>query len=367
MRHYRLGVFLVAFGLTSLGLARAARFLPLGNLPGGDFSTASDISADGRTVVGQSASNLGYQAFRWTEESGMIGLGFLPQSSPDSFAWGISADGATIVGEAAGDRSFVWTEANGMQSLPLGSRAFATSNGGTRIVGVGPGVTYGRNVSPDGLFWVGGSSGPGSQAFRTTPGQLSILGDLPGFELFNSATAVTPDGQIVVGQSRAVLDPDGRGFEVETDVAVYWHGISGPFVIGDLPNGGHGSIATDISWDARVIVGAGESEFGSEAFRWTPWQGIRPLRELLLAEGIDVAGMGWQLVRAEAVSADGRFIVGHGSNPLGNVEGFIIELNVPEPSTLALFGGSLFACFLLQPKRLPLRDSLLRQPQKLLE
>ena len=46
-------------------------------LPGG-FSSAEGVSANGRIVVGASDSISGRQAFLWTEEGGMIGLGDLP-------------------------------------------------------------------------------------------------------------------------------------------------------------------------------------------------------------------------------------------------------------------------------------------------
>ena len=66
-------------------------FMGLGDLPGGSFSSgASSISADGSVVVGSSAvatvlvpgrppfSQTLSEAFRWTQASGMVGLGDLP-------------------------------------------------------------------------------------------------------------------------------------------------------------------------------------------------------------------------------------------------------------------------------------------------
>ncbi|MGV2388389.1 MAG UNVERIFIED_CONTAM: hypothetical protein LVR29_08855 [Microcystis novacekii LVE1205-3] len=40
-------------------------------------SAATGVSADGSVVVGSSSSDTGTQAFRWTQETGMVGLGFL--------------------------------------------------------------------------------------------------------------------------------------------------------------------------------------------------------------------------------------------------------------------------------------------------
>jgi len=52
--------------------AMAVSFMPLGDLPGGEFySEAHAVSADGSVVVGYSGSALGSEAFRWTREDGM--------------------------------------------------------------------------------------------------------------------------------------------------------------------------------------------------------------------------------------------------------------------------------------------------------
>lgn len=342
----------VALAIGSALPAHAARFVPLGILDNRDFSQGKDVSADGTVVVGQSASDDGAVAFRWTEATGMVALGFLSPTAPDSDAWGISPDSETIVGEASGTRSFIWTNATGMQELPLGTRAFATSNGGARIVGTGAGLTLGNDVTPDGSVWVGADTVPsGQEAFVETIAGRTYLGELPGFDYSSVATAVTPDGHFIVGQSNAVLDPDGRGADVETTVATYWQGTAGPFVIGDLPGGGHGSTASDVSPDKRVVVGWGESDIGTEAYRWTPWGGIESIRELLLAEGIDTVAMGWNLTFANAVSADGRIIVGTGRNPQGIPEAFLVELNVPEPSAVVLLAVGLVGAIVRRSRR----------------
>jgi len=58
--------------------AHGAKFLGLGNLPGGSFSSnAYGVSAYG-AVVGQGNSASGTEAFRWTSGGGMVGLGDLP-------------------------------------------------------------------------------------------------------------------------------------------------------------------------------------------------------------------------------------------------------------------------------------------------
>jgi probable HAF family extracellular repeat protein len=52
---------------------------PLGFLPGDSQSQANAVSADGSVVVGYSLTGTAaHEACRWTETSGMVGLGFLP-------------------------------------------------------------------------------------------------------------------------------------------------------------------------------------------------------------------------------------------------------------------------------------------------
>jgi uncharacterized membrane protein len=107
---------------------------------------ASDLSADGDTVVGVAASYAGFEAFRWTESDGMVGLGFLCDGS-ESWAFGVSRDGTTVVGKASCGHvedyrihAMRWTAEEGMISLgvlPGGrdSSARAVSADGSVIVG----------------------------------------------------------------------------------------------------------------------------------------------------------------------------------------------------------------------------------------
>lgn len=126
-------------------------------------SRAYDTSADGSQVTGFSTNERGsWEAFRWDETSGMVGLGILDGGN-DSRARAMSADGMSIVGIASdrfGDnQAFLWTEADGMRtvedilfedfgvSLPAGWQLFSAediSADGRTIVGYG--------INPDGVF-----------------------------------------------------------------------------------------------------------------------------------------------------------------------------------------------------------------------
>ena len=90
--------------------AQAASFRGLGSL------SSTSISADGSVIVGNSGS----QAFRWTQEDGMIGLGSL--GGTFSTADGVSADGSVVVGYSNHPNgyqieAFRWTQVDGMLGL----------------------------------------------------------------------------------------------------------------------------------------------------------------------------------------------------------------------------------------------------------
>lgn len=135
-------------------------YLSLGQLNPNGSSTATDTSEDGSVVVGYALSNTvssdGYyrnEAFRWTAEDGMIGLGDLWGYYFSSEAKAVSADGNVIVGWSSTlstcggtcsrqtQHAFRWTEEQGM--VDLGwipgssdySNAFAVSADGSAIIG----------------------------------------------------------------------------------------------------------------------------------------------------------------------------------------------------------------------------------------
>src|SRR5690606_27041919 len=73
-------------------------FEGLGHLAPGGFSEASDVSFDGRFVVGTSTSPNGSEAFLWEIGEGMRGLGDLSGGDVRSRALGVSDDGSVVVG-----------------------------------------------------------------------------------------------------------------------------------------------------------------------------------------------------------------------------------------------------------------------------
>jgi len=395
---YASTLVLVTLVLCAAGAAPACAgpmFRGLGFLSGLSESSAAAVSADGSVVVGSAAYRKitevvlaygfiapnGYQAFRWTPAGGMVGLGF-PAGMNDGRAVAVSADGSVVVGCCQGLTGSGWT----------GQQAFRWSAAGGSV-GCGVDWTYGAAVTADGSVvfgnrvyssfpvtenppgpwpfrWTEGSgtteflgcafvtgvSADGSvkagvsasffcgDAVRWSPtGEMTYLAHLRS-QTFAGARAVSADGVVIVGtESDNRLGPSGWS------EAFRWTEAGGVVGLGYLPGGLEQSEAFAVSADGSVIVGRGSVGYAPpgdgfsqaiyEAFIWTPDEGLRKLRDVLVAEcGLDLTG--WTLASATGVSADGRTIVGTGVDPEGNTEAWMAV--IPEPATLSLLacGGA---------------------------
>lgn len=243
----------------------------LGDLPGGRFSSqANGVSADGSIVVGTTDVTSGSEAFRWTVSDGMVGMGFPPfvTGGSDFFSTGlgVSADGLVVVGggndvSTNGGLAYRWTEATGMVTLGIlpndahspSSVAFATSADGSVVVGASTSDTGGP---------------PGNEAFRWTENEgmvgLGFILDMT-YGAPSTATAVSADGSVVVGYSdfsagdQAFLWTAGDGIRLLRDILAADLGL-------DL-TGWTLESATGISDDGLTIVGTGINPNGdTEAF-----------------------------------------------------------------------------------------------------
>ena len=192
--------------------------------------------------------------------------------------------------------------------------------------------SYANGVSADGSVAVGlGSSTSGNEAFRWTDGGGMVgLGDLAGGSFYSDADGVSADGSVAVGRSISASGSE----------AFRWTDGGGMVGLGDLAGGSFNSRAYSVSADGSTVVGRGSSASGTEAFVWDETNGMRGLMQVLMDQGIDMTG--WSLTEARGVSADGLTIVGYGTNPLGQEEGWIATI-VPEPSTALLLGLGLSA------------------------
>lgn len=115
--------------------------------------------------------------------------------------------------------------------------------------------------------------------------------------------------------------------------------------LGDLAGGSFDSFASGLSADGSTVVGRGSTALGEEAFIWDAANGMRNLKDVLTAQGLNLTG--WTLSGAREVSADGLTIVGYGNNPDGKTEAWIAT--IPEPSSFVLV--SILGFLSLIPRR----------------
>jgi hypothetical protein len=179
--------------------------------------------------------------------------------------------------------------------------------------GVGP-----THASPDG----GCAVGFGSSAGIGSTWSAGVCGALPD----DDATEVSAGGVHVVGATGGLA-------------------ARGALVLGDLPGGADSSFALGVSDDGDTVVGWDTSAAGQEAFVWTAAAGMERLADRLTSEGLDLGG--WTLVQATGVSASGRTIVGWGTNPSGQTEGFVATLAAPAAIPSLGAGGATLAGLLL--------------------
>ncbi|MEM7263181.1 MAG: hypothetical protein AAF488_14415, partial [Planctomycetota bacterium] len=190
---------------------------PLGGLGGQlvrpDFtftSTASDVAADGSVVVGQGVNVDGnFEAFVWTIDGGMVGLGDHVPGRPDrrgSGATAVSRDGSVIVGQCSA-LACVWKDGE-VQSLGLlqegtgSSIAHGVSPDGSVVVGQAA-----RGIVQEGFVWSeeGGLRGIGVFEDADLPSSLAVAATLRGDTVVGSAAWRQLSTAIIWTEERGLL------------------------------------------------------------------------------------------------------------------------------------------------------------------
>lgn len=252
---------------------------------GGSYAYFLAITPDGLTAAGVAKDGSRSVALRWTSTGGQENLGSLLGGDNSSIN-GLSADGKVLVGSAnltagGSNRAFRWTQATGAQNLGTlgGNQSSATA------------------VTSDGNTVVGWSYNAATyqRAFRWT--QASGMQDLGSLNGGHTAVAidVSGNGSVIVGRAT-----DGN--VSNEDRAARWTQATGWESLGTLP-GHHYGAANAVSADGSVIAGSSapsSSINNSRAFRWTQATGMQDLGTL--PGGTYSLGLG--------ISADGSTIVG---------------------------------------------------------
>ncbi len=324
------------------------RWLTLGDLPGGDFvSSAHAVSADGKTVVGKSEVSfnvLGYEAFIWTEATGMFGLGDVPDGIHYSYATAVAPDGSAVAGFGSSVLNgryegtyWYWTEATG-------------------LVGIGwlDGFqTPIRGIAPDAAMLVGRVTyGPTEyEAITYRPGEgFTKLGILPGAQTSDAKRILdgTQDirGGGVNSGAFAWDSDDGMtpwpldGTDIPTgDISAdgtascgggtLWTENHGFIEIPDLPGGLDSNSAKAVSNNGRVVVGWANIDLDHPinwevAFVWDAKRGARWLADDLATKGIDTYQ--WHPTDAFDITPNGRIVVGQTRTGPNGPEAYLADL-----------------------------------------
>jgi len=366
---YRNRIFLCfyCFILSSTLLAQTYNektfFQAIGDLTGGEYySRAFGISANGKVIVGESSTEGGKEAFYWTSSEGMVSIGDLPGGDLNSSARATSADGAIIVGSGAShnpatyssrQEAFRWTKNDGMVGL-----------GFLNEEQVGNPSSAAMDITPDGSVIVGKSKNVFEEVLKEDEAFRWKNGVMTGLQTYMStAYGVSPDGEIVVGSgntqgrneafiwilgsppqvfrqpfsgsvSYAMAASDNKTFVgMASNIDGYWEAFRWVYGIGLIPMGfvpgmGQWSFATDVSSDGSIIVGNANAGSDIRAFIWDETNGMRDLKSVLEEGGADLTG--WTLSSAQAVSGSGDTIAGYGINPAGNTEAWIAGIGPSE-------------------------------------
>ncbi|MCW5892029.1 MAG: hypothetical protein KIT14_16010 [bacterium] len=338
--------------------AAAARiFTPLGHLPldGGIGSFPTDVSADGRVVVGYVSNQLETDpsemresfGFRWSDDGLMTKLPCVPYT--------VSNDGRTLAGTCldasddpvllvdgapvnlalnpsdgyspptmvSGDGQVAFTTALYTPPCAPGvcftyGEAVRVTSAGAQRLGFLPGDQGSeiRAISSDGSVAAIINYLPSPDPtedhlhFRTArwQGSMQDIGTLPaGADMF--PTDISTDGSAIVGFS--ILGDDVFFF-----TAWRWTAAGGLVEL-PVPFGGTAgtATATSVSGDGQVIVGGYlDGMLARRAVVWTADGGVRDLQDMMELEvGVDLKG--WNLMAATAMSRDGSTIAGVGLPP----------------------------------------------------
>lgn len=346
-------------------------FIRIGDLPGGIYSSRlNTISTDATTATGFSDSANGQEMIRWTEATGLEGLGDLPGCGFFSNGLYVSADGSTIAAYGQSTASCCggcnpggadreparWTESDGL--VPLGDlcgggfwgQVQAGSEDGSVLVGTSQGTVDNQLPTAHAFAWTAatgmrplptgpvqsnsstaegfcghgpvivGSMRPGSGVpnlpvyWPSVDSHPVIINDLPGGTESGAFRGCSHDAAVIVGWGTSASGPE----------AAYWTSQTGLVGLGDLPGGSFNSRADEVTPDGGIIVGFGTSAIGQEAVVWDESRTLHRAADYLAQRGV-VIPAGWRLTQVRAIAVNGNVVTlaGVATNECGNTEGWV--------------------------------------------
>jgi len=346
-----------------------ARFSGLGDLPGGAAASyATAVSAAGNVIVGWSLSEQGDEAFRWTRDSGISGLGGNQSRAND-----VSPNGHVIVGSVdeasydSGRAAAIWREGSPIEVVapypPPGQPTLFYPVDATVALDsglfVGACIQYGAyserlicSADANGDFETDGGGdvfagdaaghfvgtiypprhGNGAGPIGYESGLLSFPLVYPSksecvlpHECAAFGRAFSTDPVTIVGT--ALVPPVGHTTLDSTLLIPIGFVVTegeGVMRLQDLADGDEDSGAYAIDASGRVIGGFGTDGSGRHAIVWVD-RVARLLTDVITSMGGSVPN-GWSLREVRAMSDDGLTFAGNGTNPAGEPEAFVAVL-----------------------------------------
>ena len=303
-----------------------ASIVSFGARESGNF-VIEDSSLDGSVLVGTVEEECSEtfsvpRAFRWTAETGMQRLSFVPDCFPGGEAKAVSADGSTVVGHVGGV-AFRWTESDGMQAIVTGpppsvtavadavsadgsvvagtkyfnlsnhAQAFLwTSASGWRPLDTSPHLTHTIAISADGSLVLGDIfDGIRFSFFRWTEATgLEVIPEDPADPQF-LIDDVAPDASIFAGYQN---EDDGTRRPYRWTLETGYEALLPPPTPYDF------AYPLSVSHDGATIVGSRIRANVTESFLWTEEDGP----QFLPLEPSPA------MFRADRISMDGKRLLG---------------------------------------------------------
>ncbi len=154
-----------------------------------------------------------------------------------------------------------------------------------------------------------------------------ILPDIAGGVEFGEARAITPTGSVSVGYGSSIEGTEAVRWLHQDWALQGWTAADTLQILGDLPGGPTLATATAVSNDGNTVVGYGTPASGTpSAMIWTPTTGMRELKAVLVSDfGIDIGAA--TLREARGISGDGLVIAGLGRRTVGgDLVGWVVDL-----------------------------------------
>jgi hypothetical protein len=185
---------------------RSGQITSLGSLNDAGYNIATRVSDSGDIIVGYSGSspnfiNSGHKAWRWNNQSGMTLLGDLVDGTRGSHPGNLTPDGATVVGYASSDNgleAFIWTAENGMRGLGDAASLSDTFIKPIDITGNGKVVVGNSNDGP--FIWTAGLGTRNLQSYLEAVYGLDIRGPADSWpDSLTRVTSISDNGRFITG------------------------------------------------------------------------------------------------------------------------------------------------------------------------